>query len=39
MNGTVLGDDSVFDEEEEGEGRDSFVQPARGLRSFALVRR
>jgi hypothetical protein len=29
-------DDSVFDEEE-GEERDSFVQPARGLRSFALV--
>jgi hypothetical protein len=28
-------DDSVF--EEEGEERDSFVQPARGLRSFALV--
>jgi hypothetical protein len=36
MNGT-MGEDNVF-EEEEGEERDSFVQPARGLRGFALVR-
>jgi hypothetical protein len=36
MNGT-MGDDNVF-EDEEGEERDSFVQPARGLRGFALVR-
>ena len=35
MNGTVLEDESLFEGEEEE--RDSFVQPARGLRSFALV--
>ncbi len=35
MRVNIMEDDSVF--EEEGEERDSFVQPARGLRSFALV--
>jgi hypothetical protein len=35
MRVNTMEDDSVF--EEEGEERDSFVQPARGLRSFALV--
>jgi hypothetical protein len=35
MRVNTMEDDSVF--EEEGEERDSFVQPSRGLRSFALV--
>ncbi len=37
MRVNTMEDDSVFEEEGEGEERDSFVQPARGLRSFALV--
>ncbi len=36
MRVNTMEDDSVF-EDGEGEERDSFVQPARGLRSFALV--
>jgi hypothetical protein len=37
MRVNTMEDDSVFEEEGEGEERDSFVQPSRGLRSFALV--
>jgi hypothetical protein len=37
MRVNTMEDDSVFEEDGEGEERDSFVQPARGLRSFALV--